>query len=516
MGWRFSLKYSNIIAYILSTSDSPIPRITDKDLWEFLGSLSIGDDLLISADTRWIREIKTIASKAQEKLGYMSGIEFLEKEKIEDVLLNLRYKLGRYRLIGLAVGLHKDKQKLDTFFQYAAISSDLRIQKKEPIDPFCHNHFLFLMPELPCSTDSICEILDPFPSVAKLAEDPASWPGILFWSNTGKSAFVPLEEAPKLYEDLIDILNNEQQDVDTMLESYRLKKTSKKIMHLSDLHFGSRDALKNRSYLTACMENILPKVDRIVITGDLLDNPNGDAGIHCRDFVQMLHHSFGKEPIIVPGNHDQRVLGNIGENLREIVRLEISTLVIDDDMQCIFFCFDSSRDANLAKGRVNRDQLRDIASRYETTASTVPQIRDYLSVALIHHHPFSFVEKKNGWINRFIANVHEQFLRMDDAESFLKWCASRKVSLILHGHKHIQRYVSEDILIQRGDKRELCNITAVGCGASLGILNAPLSYNILSWDPASKQWGATFWSDPGDGSGFTRQCIALHTAQNKE
>jgi hypothetical protein len=50
---------------------------------------------------------------------------------------------------------------------------------------------------------------------------------------------------------------------------------------------------------------------------------------------------------------------------------------------------------------------------------------------------------------------------MDDAESFLGWCANRNISLILHGHKHVPRYREE--LVRRTDGNSTL-ITTVGCG----------------------------------------------------
>jgi hypothetical protein len=55
----------------------------------------------------------------------------------------------------------------------------------------------------------------------------------------------------------------------------------------------------------------------------------------------------------------------------------------------------------------------------------------------------------------------EYFLKMDDAESFLGWCANRNISLILHGHKHVPRYREE--LVRRTDGNSTL-ITTVGCG----------------------------------------------------
>jgi hypothetical protein len=106
----------------------------------------------------------------------------------------------------------------------------------------------------------------------------------------------------------------------------------------------------------------------------------------------------------------------------------------------------------------------------------------------------------------------ERFLRMDDAKTFLGWYAARNVPLVLHGHKHVQRHVVERISYGEKQKSQRWRqITAIGCGTSLGAEGMALTYNIVTWDPASRQWAISFYSDPGDGSGFTRQMVALHS-----
>jgi glucose/arabinose dehydrogenase len=41
----------------------------------------------------------------------------------------------------------------------------------------------------------------------------------------------------------------------------------------------------------------------------------------------------------------------------------------------------------------------------------------------------------------------------------------------------------------------------------------PLSYDVLTWDDHAAAWTATFYEDPGDGSGFAQLCVALHKAR---
>lgn len=512
MGWRFSLEYANVVAYMLAPDErkSTPPRLTPRELEEFLGSMQ-GEyrqsPPFISSNDHWVREVTAAAQKASQWLEAQNvdGKEFLDDQVLTTALSGIKRALGHYELIGLAVGGSEDERELKTFVEYAAYSSG--------------HHAIFLIPD---STLGGVKVLDPFPSVALIAEQPENWPGILFWSWRGASAFAPLDDAPRLYQDLIEslkhrgvikTLKHRGDSIERILDSYRSRNSSKKLLHLSDLHFGTKEAAEHEAYLSACLDPLLSSVNRVVITGDLFNNPRREDAIQFRNFRSSLFRRTGKDVIIVPGNHDQKWLGNVGSPLKELANLEWSSLVVDDEMQCVFFCFDSSKDADLARGKITRQQMMDIATLYETKAVGNSRIKDYLSIALIHHHPFSFESGKESKINRwlsFIGITDEQFLRMEDADEFLNWCAKRKIPLVLHGHKHVQRYMRKITAEFKKAERTIWNdVTAVGCGTSLGAESKPMSYNILTWDSASKRWGSSFFADPGDGSGFTRQYVTL-------
>jgi hypothetical protein len=222
----------------------------------------------------------------------------------------------------------------------------------------------------------------------------------------------------------------------------------------------------------------------------------------------------GKDPILVPGNHDQRKFGNsfrgIGREFAKLADLEWGKVVVDEEIGCIFLCFNSSEGGDWARGRISSDQLRDVATEYESRKLINPKSGDYRKIAVTHHHPFPFMEHKEKPIQRARLRLagQERFIRMENAEQFLTWCASRNIPLIMHGHKHVPRHVSQVINTKNAEARE---VTAVGCGASLGVGGKPLSYNLVSWVPDTGRWSVNFFSDPGDGRGFEEDYMVLHT-----
>ncbi|MGH7230231.1 MAG: metallophosphoesterase family protein [Nitrospiraceae bacterium] len=152
-----------------------------------------------------------------------------------------------------------------------------------------------------------------------------------------------------------------------------------------------------KAYLLAHLHTIAPSISQTnitisqtIITGDLCQNPTRADAVSFRNFRAALYRLTGKDPIVIPGNHDQKWLGNIRSHLRELANLEWSNLVIDTDSQCVFLCFDSARGADMARGQVTAEQLMDVATQYETACVANPLVRTYVPVVLLHHHPLSF------------------------------------------------------------------------------------------------------------------------------
>jgi hypothetical protein len=513
MGWRFDLKHINAVAYITVPGQTEPPRFTRWQLHEFLGSIQ-GEyrdrPPLISFDQLWINDVTHAARSASEHLRsqVIHDEDFLNRELVAESLSDLRVLLGHFELFGMPIGTEEDSAELTAFAQHAAYSS--------------RQHALFLIPDFSGPYDTL-EIFDPLPIASAVAKRPDLWPGMLFWIRSGYSAFAALSEAPRLYQLMLDGFRDGLGKVEEIIDDFnkmRRESPNKRLLQLSDLHFGTTKALENQAYLSAHLKSELASVDRIVITGDLFDNPKRADALAFRNFRADLETATGKDAIVIPGNHDQKILGNtvfgFGRKLKQLANLEWSSLVIDDDLQCVFYCFDSSKDAtDFATGRVSREQMMEVATLFETKAALKPELRMYLSIALIHHHPYSFKSKSETRIQKFLALIglnDERFLRMDDAEQFLSWCVGRNIPLIMHGHKHVPRHVTDRIEWTHGKEHVWRNITAVGCGTSLGIENLPLSYNILEWSPSAKKWSASFFSDPGFGTGFEEQYVALHAA----
>ena len=90
----------------------------------------------------------------------------------------------------------------------------------------------------------------------------------------------------------------------------------------------------------------------------------------------------------------------------------------------------------------------------------------------------------------------EALLELKDAADLHRWCLDWGFPTILHGHKHKRRYVSKPIT---HDGRTI-ELTAIGCGSSLGAEGSPVSYNLLEWNAERGRWVASFFESVNGGA----------------
>src|SRR5437868_3184995 len=354
------------------------------------------------------------------------------------------------------------------------------------------------------------DLLDPFPPLRQLLTTAPSMPVTACWTWSGEAALIPREKCST--ERLLRLVHE--------TPPWRLWRELKLLHHsqapafnllqLSDLHFGA-GAVTNRKL--ACVEQHLrDRIDGIrknggavqpVITGDLMDTPSQKNLEEFEAFRNRLT-DYSKTPVIcIPGNHDMRTKGFWRKKLEALAGLEWQSVIAGDVSKVIFLCFDTSRDAKLAQGRITDDQFIEVATKL-TELRRLGDYADHISIALTHHHPFSSSEDEIDTLP-FLGIREERFLRMENGDHLVRWCARNSVPLILHGHKHRPRFIGQEIELE--GRTQL--VRAVGCGSSLGIESKPLSFNWITWQPDAKQWTVSFFADPGDGSGFQEKRLAI-------
>ncbi|NOK17401.1 metallophosphoesterase family protein [Corallococcus carmarthensis] len=494
MGFHFRFEHVNLVAY-LTTATAEAPTATSGDLHEFVGALAQSDPrtFFVSRDRQWLSRMQVAAGFALEQLpfGRRDDVAPLESGVVSRVLQPLRDELSSFELYGFVVpsgggrrGNGRKDSMLMSSMGFLATAS--------------HANALVLFPEFvsalpPMADDNVS------PAFAAVADHANGEPGVVFWTQRGTTVFVREDCADDVVKELLRCLESGRpSELDVILRRFD-KNPSRRVLHLSDLHFGTPEAARNLGLLQAEMANVVGAVDRVVITGDLFDSPDPMAAAGFRSFSQYIERLSGVAPVVVPGNHDQRIAGVVGQSFEQISKIPYNPVVVDASARMLIISLNSSIRGVLARGRVTQEQLVAVGSEIMNRHSVSPETRGYLRVVLVHHHPFSFGTEPVTLIQRALSKIgvgDEALLLLEDAEEFLEWCARWQVSVVLHGHKHQARYVSRTIR-PKGAPSHL--VTSIGCGTSLGAEGFPVSYNVVHWDERGRRWMVNFFESYGGG-----------------
>ncbi|WP_081426564.1 metallophosphoesterase family protein [Sorangium cellulosum] len=498
MGYRFELRHSNIVVYLTTPATEP-PRVERDLLHGFLGAMRKRLDRpwrsggrILTRDPSWHERLRIEAEVALDALDRVDDEPVLAAEVVSRVLRPLRMLLSQFRLFVLPVwsGPHAADHLLIR-------SESLALDTEEA---------LVLFPEVGLKRRQAAG-LDALPAFDVALQHQREWPGALLWTDRGGAAFVPDRGIDRAFEACARALRGQDgvalENVISDLSNASGDRL-RRILHLSDLHFGSKHAAINAPLLQAELHDAVRSVDRVVVTGDLFDNPSPPDLARYQNFAQQLHRTSGHEPICIPGNHDMRWLGNIGSTAAQVAALRWSSHVVDDKISTIFLGFNSAEGGSWARGEVGQNQMTRIAAEHRNAVAIRPELRNYLSVALVHHHPYSFETTPATFVQRMLAAFNisdEPAMRLVDADQFTDWCARWGVSVMLHGHKHVPRYEIRTIHPEGGTAHAL---PAVGCGSSLGAEGAPMSYGVLTWSETRRRWSTSFFESRGGGPFVTK------------
>ena len=282
------------------------------------------------------------------------------------------------------------------------------------------------------------------------------------------------------------------------------------ILHLSDLHFGSRQVTTRQvDYVeTHLRQKIEAHVEsghvvQPVITGDLMDSPSQQNLAAFESFRHRLEATTSTAAVCIPGNHDMKRKGLFMRKWGPVAGLEWQSVVESDVGPFGFVCFNTAQNGHLARGKITGEQFLETKAKLDGVRAR-ESFAGCVYVAVVHHHPFP-IESDEVDTLPFIGIREEPFLTMSNGEQLGTWCAGNDIPLILHGHKHKPRFVGREIEV----KGQVRSVHAIGCGAAFGVEGKPLSYNWLSWHATDRSWSVSYFADPGDGSGFRESRFEL-------
>jgi len=189
----------------------------------------------------------------------------------------------------------------------------------------------------------------------------------------------------------------------------------RKLVHLSDLHFGRVDY----SIIEPLIQTITEmKPDLLVVSGDLTQRARSHQFQEARRFLDRLP---GPQ-IIVPGNHDVPLHNVFARFLQPLDKYK---RYITDDLQPFYadeevavLGINTARSLTIKDGRINEEQIAGIRERLCALDDRVVKI-------IVTHHPFDLPEG------------HDEDELVDRAELAMEALASCGADVLLAGHLHV-------------------------------------------------------------------------------
>lgn len=189
----------------------------------------------------------------------------------------------------------------------------------------------------------------------------------------------------------------------------------RKLVHLSDLHFGRVD-YRVVEPLVACVNEMKPDV--VAVSGDLTQRARSAQFAEARKFLDSLP----KPQIVVPGNHDVPLYNFLARFTQPLMKYrrhitdDLEPFYADDEIAILGI--NTARSLTTKYGRINERQIESIRSR-------MCSYRDETTKIVVTHHPFDLPEG------------HDQRQLVGRAELAMQALASCGADVLLAGHLHV-------------------------------------------------------------------------------
>lgn len=245
----------------------------------------------------------------------------------------------------------------------------------------------------------------------------------------------------------------------------------RKILHLSDLHFGRSDPV-----IVGALSRIAKDLDPdlVAVSGDLTQRARVREFAAARAFLD----GFKAPKVIVPGNHDVPLYNLAARFLTPLARYrrhlapDVEPVFIDQEI--VVVGVNTARSLAFKGGRINRLQIERAKAWFCDTSNDLVRI-------LVTHHPFD-MPGSDGAPDDLVG-------RATMALSTLSECAP---DLLLAGHLHLHGIGTTAERYDLGGRHAI--VVQAGTAASMRTRGAPNSFNLIHVDHAAVGIDRFEWS----------------------
>ncbi|HMQ69629.1 MAG TPA: metallophosphoesterase [Ignavibacteria bacterium] len=257
-----------------------------------------------------------------------------------------------------------------------------------------------------------------------------------------------------------------------------------KIAHISDIHLSYDDKNKFGEKLVELLKDIQGReCDHIIITGDLVDNPDEESFQYLREIISHFELLKSNKLSVIPGNHD--IFGGAPQGMNFFTFPTICKKVVYRENEELFvnafresFPENSSfpymkilgnialiginsvdkwsQDKNVegSNGRVGRKALSEVKDMLNSV-----ETKDKYKIILIHHY-FNDLDDDEGYPlhNLWLKSIDWK-MKIYDKKKLTTFFKKNKINLVLHGHSHINQIYNIKGVTYLNSSAAVCPIT---------------------------------------------------------